>query len=203
MADRGVYDLEQIEAILDANQVCHAGYVKDGEPRIIPTLYMRRGEHVYLHGNRQAALLRHLGSGELGCVSVMSVEGVVVARSGFHCSMNYHSVVVIGPGELVGADEHEEVLDAFVQTLVPGHEKRVRRATRQELNATAVVRIPINEASAKIRTGPPIDAEADLKSDVWAGVIPLVSRALEPIPAPDLKVGIEVPDYIRDYPGRH
>ena len=163
MADRGVYDLEQIKAILDANQVCHAAYVENGEPRIIPTLYMRRGEHVYLHGNRQAALLRHLGS----------------------------------------ADEHEDVLDAFVRTLVPGHEKRVRRATRQELKATPVGRIPIDEASAKIRSGPPIDAEGDLNSDVWAGVIPLISQVLDPISAPDLKAGIEVPDYIRDYPGRH
>jgi len=198
-AGRGVYDLEQIKAVLDANRVCHVAYVDNAEPRIIPTLYIRRGEHVYLHGNRQAALLRHLGGGGLACVSVMSVEGVVVARSGFHCSMNYHSVVLFGRGEKVPDDEREAVLEAFVGTLIPGHELQVRRATAQELNATAAVRIPIDEASAKIRTGPPIDDDADLRSGVWAGVIPLAMRALDPVPAADLPAGIEIPGYIRDF----
>jgi len=198
-AGRGVYDLDQIKAVLDGNQVCHVAYVEDGEPRIIPTLYMRRGEHVYLHGNRQAALLRHLGDGGLACVSVMSVEGVVVARSGFHCSMNYHSVVLFGRGEPVPDNEREAVLEAFVGKLIPGHEQQVRRATAQELNATAAVRIPIDEASAKIRTGPPIDDDADLQSGVWAGVIPLATRALEPVAAPDLRAGIEIPGYVRNF----
>ncbi|MCZ6712131.1 MAG: pyridoxamine 5'-phosphate oxidase family protein [Gammaproteobacteria bacterium] len=198
-AARGVYDLEKITAILDSNQVCHAAYVEAGEPRIIPTLYMRRGDHVYLHGNRQAALLRHLGGGGLGCISVMSVEGVVVARSGFHCSMNYHSVVLFGYGEIVPADEHEAVLNAFVQALVPGHERQVRRPTEQELSATTAVRVRIDEASAKIRTGPPIDDVMDLNSAVWAGVIPLATQALEPIAAPNLSDEIDVPAYIREY----
>jgi len=198
-AGRGVYDLEQIKAVLDANRICHVAYVDNAEPRIIPTLYIRRGEHVYLHGNRQAALLRHLGSGGLACVSVMSVEAVVVARSGFHCSMNYHSVVLFGRGELVPDDEREAVLEAFVGKLIPGHELQVRRATAQELNATAAVRIPIDEAAAKIRTGPPIDDAADLRSGVWAGVIPLEMRALDPVAAPDLPAGIEIPGYIRNF----
>ena len=201
-AGRGVYDLDRIKAVLDANQVCHVAYVEAGEPRIIPTLYMRSGDHVYLHGNRQAALLRHLGDGGFGCISVMSVEGVVVARSGFHCSMNYHSVVLFGPGELVPEDEREAVLDSFVRALVPGHEAQVRSATEQELSATTAVRIRIDEASAKIRSGPPIDDAGDLTSDVWAGVIPLATQVLEPVPAPDLKSGIEIPPYIRNYPSR-
>lgn len=198
-AGRGVYDLDQIKAILDNNRVCHVAYVENDEPRIIPTLYMRRADHVYLHGNRRAALLRHLAGGGLACISVMSVEGVVVARSGFHCSMNYHSVVLFGRGEAVPDAEHESVLEAFVGTLIPGHERRVRRATEQELNATAAVRIPIEEASAKIRTGPPIDDATDLQSDVWAGIIPLTTQALEPVPAPDLHPRIPVPDYVRDF----
>ncbi|MFP6815927.1 MAG: pyridoxamine 5'-phosphate oxidase family protein [Pseudomonadales bacterium] len=132
----------------------------------------------------------------------MSVEGEVVARSGFHCSMNYHSVVLFGPGEVVPPDEHETVLNAFVRALVPGHEKQVRRPTEQELNATIAVRIRIDEASAKIRTGPPIDDAMDLNSAVWAGVIPLATQVLEPISAPDLSGEIEIPAYIRDFGDR-
>ena len=129
----------------------------------------------------------------------MSLDGVVVARSGFHCSMNYRSVVLFGEGEPVPEDEAESVLEAFVRALVPGHERVVRPATPQELAATAAVRLPITEASAKIRTGPAIDDESDLASDVWAGVIPLSLVAGRPEPNPDLKEGIGVPAYIERY----
>ena len=198
-AARGHYDIEQIRAVLDSNQICHVAFIAAGEPRIIPTLYMRRDDHLYLHGNRQAALLRHLAAGGFACVSVMTLDGVVVARSGFHCSMNYRSAVVFGRGEQIAPEEHEAVLEAFVAALVPGHEAAVRRATPQELAATVVVRIPINEASAKIRSGPPIDDQGDLEADVWAGVIPLAPRVLEPVAAPDLAATVVLPDYIRDY----
>ncbi len=191
--------MAEILAVLDAGRVCHVAYVADGEPRLIPTLYMRRGEHVYLHGNRQAALLRHLAGGGLAALSVMSVDGVVVARSGFHCSMNYRSVVLFGRGEAVPAEQHEAILDAFVESLVPGHGARVRPATAQELAATAVVRLPVTEAAAKIRTGPAMDDPDDLGADVWAGVIPLSVAAGDPVANPDLKSGIQVPDYIRRY----
>ena len=198
-AARGRYDIEQIRAVLDSNQICHVAFIAAGEPRIIPTLYMRRDDHLYLHGNRQAALLRHLAAGGFACVSVMTLDGVVVARSGFHCSMNYRSAVVFGRGEQIPPEEHEAVLEAFVAALVPGHETAVRRATSQELAATVVVRIPIDEASAKIRSGPPIDDQGDLQADVWAGVIPLAPRVLEPVAAPDLADTVVLPDYIRDY----
>ena len=197
--DRGRYDLESIRAVLDANQIAHVAYVESGEPRVIPTLYMRRGDYLYLHGNRQAAFLRHLGAGGLAAISVMSADGIVVARSGFHCSMNYRSVVIFGEGEAVPADEHEEILDAFVETLIPGHAAAVRPATKQELAATAAVRIPINEGSTKIRNGPANDADEDLDADVWAGVIPLHTAVGELVPNPDLKPGIETPAYIEDY----
>ena len=114
--------------MLDANQIAHVSYVENGEPRIIPTLYMRRGDYVYLHGNRQAAFLRHLAAGGLAAISVMCADGIVVARSGFHCSMNYRSVVIFGEGEAVPAEEHEEILDAFVDALIPGHAAAVRPA---------------------------------------------------------------------------
>ena len=199
LADRGAYDLETAKAVLDSQQVCHVAYVVDGEPRIIPTLYLRRGDHVYLHGNRQSALLKHLGAGGFAALSVMILDGVLVARSGFHCSMNYRSAVVFGIGEAVADDERETILDAFVEALVPGHQNAIRAATPQELNATGVVRLPLTENSTKIRTGPPVDAEGDLAADVWAGVIPLEVVVGEPQPSPDLDRSVATPDYIRDY----
>ena len=196
LSARGEYDLESVKRVLDAQQVCHVAYVVDGEPRIIPTLYMRLGDHVYLHGNRQAALLKHLAAGGFATLSAMSVDGIVVARSGFHCSMNYRSVTLFGHGQALAAAEQETLLDSFVDGLVPGHAAAVRRPTVQELAATTVVRVPIEEAVAKIRTGPPVDDEADLQSDVWAGVLPQTVVMQAPVPAPDLKPGVEVPDYI-------
>ena len=198
-AKRAVYAADEIHAVLDANQVCHVAYVEDGEPRVIPTLYLRQGGHLYLHGNRQAAFLKHLAGGGLAAVSVMSLDGVVVARSGFHCSMNYRSVVVFGRGEAVPESEHRAVLDAFVGALIPGHEKAVREPTGQELAATAAVRLPISEASAKIRTGGAIDDPGDLDADVWAGVIPLLTTVGEPIPNADLKAGVALPGYVAGY----
>lgn len=198
-AKRAVYSADEIRAVLDASQVCHVAYVEAGEPRVIPTLYLRRGDYLYLHGNRQAALLRHLAGGGLAAVSVMSVDGVVVARSGFHCSMNYRSVVVFGRGEAVPESEHRAILDAFVAALIPGHEAVVREPTAQELAATAAVRLPITEASAKIRTGGAIDDPVDLDAEVWAGVIPLAVVAGTPIPNQDLKAGVMLPGYVAGY----
>lgn len=198
-AARAEYQADVIRRILDANRLCHVAYVADGEPRLIPTLYMRRGEHVYLHGNRTSALLRHLGDGGLAALAVTSVEGVVVARSGFHCSMNYHSVVLFGHGEPVPEAEHRAVLDGFVDALIPGHRQRVRAPTPQELAATAAVRLPIDDASAKVRTGDPIDDPGDLEADVWAGVIPLSTVAGAPVPSADLRPDVTLPDYLRDY----
>jgi len=198
-ARRAEYDPDVIKRVLDANRICHVAYVEGGEPRIIPTLYMRAGDYLYLHGNRQSALLRHLAAGGLAALSVMSVEGIVVARSGFHCSMNYHSVVVFGNGERVPEGEEEAILERFVETLIPGHLERVRKATVQELAATTAVRVPLREGSAKIRMGDPIDDPADLQADVWAGVIPLSTQVGAPLPSADLKPGLGVPDYVSGY----
>lgn len=198
-AKRGVYDRATIEAVLDACQLCQVAYVEGGEPRLVTTLYLRDGDYVYLHGNRQAALLRHLGAGGLVCLSVMAADGVVVARSGFHCSMNYRSVVLYGHGEPVPAAEHRALLDRFVDVLIPGHGAAVRAPTAQELAATASVRIPIAEASAKIRTGPPLDDDEDLAADVWAGVLPLATRVGTPEPSPDLRADVDLPDYLARY----
>ena len=198
-ARRAVYERDQLMDILHAQQICHVAYVEQGEPRIIATLYFCDEEYLYLHGNRQAAYLRHLLDGGEATVSVMLIDGVVVARSGFHCSMNYRSVTVFGKGEMVPDGEHETILNKFVERLVPGHQQAVRAATSQELAATAVARIPLTEMSAKVRGGDPIDDESDLTSNVWAGQIPVRTETLSPINSEDLDAGIDVPDYIKNF----
>jgi nitroimidazol reductase NimA-like FMN-containing flavoprotein (pyridoxamine 5'-phosphate oxidase superfamily) len=198
-ARRAEYDQKIVRDILDGQQICHVAYVHDGEPRIIATLYMCDGDHLYLHGNRQSALLRHCANGGAVSISVIAVDGVVVARSGFHCSMNYRSVTVFGCGEEVSGAEHRRALDEFVDALIPGHGAAVRAPTKQELEATAVVRVKLDEMSAKIRSGDPIDADGDELLDVWAGQIPLHEATLAPIASADLKAGIELPDYIRQF----
>ncbi len=198
-ARRAEYDPAVIKEILGAAQLCHVAYVVDGEPRQIATLYYIDDNYLYLHGNRQAALLKHLAAGGEVSVNVMLVDGVVVARSGFHCSMNYRSVTLFGRGEAVTGDEHVRVLNQFVDVLVPGHGAAVRDHTPQELAATAVVRLPLTEMSAKIRAGDPIDDDADLAGDTWAGQIPLAMHTGAPVPSGDLKPGIQTPDYIATF----
>ena len=198
-ARRAEYDPEVIRQILASAQLCHVAYVVDGEPRQIATLYYTDDDYLYLHGNRQAAVLKHIAQGGEVSVNVIIVDGVVVARSGFHCSMNYRSVTLFGKGEAVTGDEHVRVLNQFVEALVPGHGAAVRDHTPQELAATAVVRLPLTEMSAKIRAGDPIDDEDDLDSDVWAGQIPVLTQAQPPQPSADLKEGIQTPDYIANF----
>lgn len=198
-ARRASYDAQDMQEILDAQQICNVAYVVDGEPRQIATLYLVKDGYLYLHGNRQSALLRHMAEGGEVCVSVMLVDGVVVARSGFHCSMNYRAVTLFGRGEAVNGDAHRQALDDFVARLVPGHERAVREPTAQEMAATAVVRVPLDEMSAKVRGGDPIDDEGDLDDDVWAGTIPVAMQTLHPVASADLREGIAMPDYIKDF----
>ena len=196
-ARRAEYDPAVMRSILRAQQVCTVAYVDDGAPQQIATLYYCDDAYMYLHGNRQSALLRHMAGGGEVSIGVMLVDGIVVARSGFHCSLNYRSVY--GRGESVTGDAHRRVLDQFVATLLPGHEQRVREPTPQELAATAVVRVGLDEMVAKVRSGDPIDDEQDLASDVWAGVIPLALQKGEVQPAADLRADIAVPAYIENY----
>ena len=195
-ARRAEYDPRAIRGILASQKICHVAYVEDGQPRQIATLYVCDDDYLYLHGNRQAALLQHIAAGGEVSVAVTAVDGIVVARSGFHCSMNYRSVVLFGRGEALQGADHEAALGRFVARLIPGHEQVVRGNTSQELAATMVVRIPLQEMSAKVRTGDPIDDEGDLDGDVWAGVVPIRQVAGTPEPSADLKPGIAVPDYI-------
>lgn len=198
-AVRAVYERETLLDILNAQQICHVAYVVDGEPRQIPTLYFCDEHYLYLHGNRQSALLKHMAAGGEVCITVTLVDGMVVARSGFHCSMNYRSVTLFGKGAMVEGEAHRSALDGFVKALLPGHELAVREPTRQEMAATTVVRIPLDEMSAKVRSGDPIDDDGDLDSDVWAGVLPVQMQVGEAMPAANLKAEVATPDYVTQY----
>jgi nitroimidazol reductase NimA-like FMN-containing flavoprotein (pyridoxamine 5'-phosphate oxidase superfamily) len=181
LSERGAYERGQIDAILDAGLVCHLGFVHDGHPFVIPTLYGRVGDEVFVHGSSASRMLRTLKDGVDACLTVTLVDGLVLARSIFHHSINYRSVVVLGRAvEVTDPDEKLRALESFGERILPGRWAEVRPPTRQELKATSILRLPLDEASAKLREGPPKDEEEDYDLEVWAGVIPLALRAGEP-----------------------
>lgn len=198
--ERGSYERETIEAILDEALVGHLGIVEDGQPLVIPTLHARHGDVVYCHGSSASRTLRALGAGAPACLTVSLIDGLVLARAAMHHSANYRSVVVLGRGRAV-TDTQERLLAlrAVVERIVPGRWAEVRPPSEKELRATAVVALPLQEASAKIRSGPPIDDEEDLGSEAWAGLLPLRLLAGEPTPDPLLADGIPVPAALRAY----
>lgn len=182
LPDRGAYDTATLYAILDAGVVCHVGIVQGGAPVVIPTAYARVGDAIVVHGSAKSRLLLALGDGAEACVTVTHLDGFVLARSAFHHSVNYRSVVLFGRGEAVADPAGKEaLLQAFFERLHPGRWSQVRPPSPQELKATAVVRIPIADASAKVRTGGPLDDADDLAREVWAGVVPLALQRGEPI----------------------
>jgi len=180
---RASYDKAQVYSILDEGRVCHVGFVVDGQPYVIPTGYARVDDLLYLHGSTASRMLRALDEGVQVCVTVTLVDGLVLARSAFHHSVNYRSVVVLGRARLV-TDPHEklEALRSFTNHLVPGRWDEVRPPNKQELKATSVLALPLVEVSAKIRIGPPIDDEEDYSLPIWAGVVPVRTEWGEPIP---------------------
>jgi len=193
-AQRGVYDRAAIDAILDEGLVCHVGFVAGGHPVVIPMAYARDEDSLFLHGAPGSRLLRTLADGAPVVVTVTLLDGLVLARSTFHHSMNYRSVVAFGRARLVeNADARAAALSTLVEHLVPGRSAVARGPSPSELAATAVIRVTIEEASAKVRTGPPVDDPADHVLDVWAGVIPLAVRTGAPLPAPDLIAEPEAP----------
>ena len=197
---RGVYNRELVYQILDEGFICHAGFAVAGRPFVIPTGYARANDQLYIHGSQASRMLRTLKSGLDVCVTVTLLDGLVLARSAFHHSMNYRSVVVFGQAVLVDESEKLAALLAFSEHVIAGRWADVRQPTEQELKATTVLALPLDEVSAKVRTGPPLDDEEDYELPVWAGVIPLglvVSGA--PIPDPRLKLGVEPPRYAIDY----
>jgi nitroimidazol reductase NimA-like FMN-containing flavoprotein (pyridoxamine 5'-phosphate oxidase superfamily) len=195
---RGTHDRETIDAILDEALVAHLGFVHDGRPAVIPTLHARVGDEVYVHGSAASRALRALATGIEACLTVTLIDGLVLARSAFHHSINYRSVVLYGTARPVSRDEQlEQALHAFTERLVPGRWDAVRRPNRKELKATSVLALPIEEGSAKVRTGPPVDDDEDYALDTWAGVVPLRLLAQAPVPDPRLAPGIETPAHIR------
>ena len=170
---RGVYDRETIDAILDEALVCHLGFAVDGQPYVIPTLHARVGDRLYVHGSAASRMLRHAASDVRICVTVTLLDGLVLARSVFNHSIDYRSVVVLGTPTLVeDVDEKREALRAFTEHIAPGRWEEARQPTDQELKATWILSVPLDEASAKIRTGPPEDEPEDMDLPVWAGVVP-------------------------------
>ena len=190
---RGHYDEETIFQVLDAGQICHAGFIHNNHPVVIPTIYGRSGNTLYIHGAAVSRLIVELEKGIDISLSVAHIDGLVLARSAFHHSMNYRSVVVFGNAKLVDDDEKNAALKAISDHLIPGRWEEIREPNVKELKATKVLEITIEEASAKIRTGAPIDDSEDYELNIWAGEIPLKKLATIPIADAKLKPGLEVP----------
>jgi nitroimidazol reductase NimA-like FMN-containing flavoprotein (pyridoxamine 5'-phosphate oxidase superfamily) len=205
LGERGRYDTETIHAILDEALICHVGFVVApegapngaGQPVVIPTIHWRDGEMLYFHGSAASRMLRSLRDGVDACVTVTLLDGLVLARSAFHHSMNYRSVVVFGKAREVREDEKVRVLDSLVEHVVRGRSKEVRAPNLKELRQTLVLALPIDEASAKIRTGGPVDDEEDYALPVWAGVLPLTLTPGEPVA--DSGVSADAPEYLKTY----
>ena len=197
---RGVFDREIVYGILDEGFICHVGFAVEGQPFVIPTGYARVDDQLFIHGSQVSRMLRTLSSGIDVCVTVTLVDGLVLARSAFHHSINYRSVVVFGNAALV-EDRTAKLaaLLAFSEHVIRGRWNDVREPTEQELKATTVLSLPLAEASAKVRTGPPIDDEEDYRLNVWAGVLPLKLSAGAPINDPRLPEDIEPPAYTLNY----
>jgi hypothetical protein len=194
---RGDYSQKTIYAILDAGFLCHVGFVVDGQPYVIPTGYGRAGDTLYLHGSAASRMLRTLAEGIDVCVTATLLDGIVLARSAFHHSMNYRSVVILGKASAIEEEQEKTAaLRVISEQIVRGRWDDVRKPTAQELKATAVLKLPIEEASAKIRIGPPLDDEEDYALNVWAGVLPLAMQAGEPMPDARLAPGAKVPKYL-------
>ncbi|WP_336322485.1 pyridoxamine 5'-phosphate oxidase family protein [Streptomyces lavendofoliae] len=198
--ERAAYDRELVHAILDAAYVCHLGFVRDGAPVVLPTLYGRVGERLYVHGSTGSRPLRMAGQADPGlpvCLTVTHVDGLVLARSAFHHSINYRSVVVHGTAhQVTDPDEKRTALDALVDHVVPGRSADSRPADAKELAATAVLRLDLAEVSAKLRTGGPNDEPEDLGLPHWTGVVPVRTAYGAPVPADDMDPSVPVPGYL-------
>jgi len=197
LPERARYDRAIVHAILDEGLVCHVGFVQEGQPFVIPSAYARVGDRLVIHGSAASRMVKALAGGAPACATVTLLDGLVLARSGFHHSMNYRSVVVVGTAtEVTDPAEKRRALDAIVEHVAPGRAASVRPPSENELRATRVVTLPLDEASAKVRTGPPKDDEADYALAVWAGELPLRLEPFEPVADPRLGPGIEPPPHV-------
>jgi nitroimidazol reductase NimA-like FMN-containing flavoprotein (pyridoxamine 5'-phosphate oxidase superfamily) len=202
LAGRGTYDRDAVHAILDEGLIGHAAFVADGQPYAMPMLYARAGEQLYMHGSRLGRLLRGLADGIPMCFTVTLLDGLVLARSAFHHSVNYRSVLVLGQGRAVrDPDEKNDALRTIVDHVAPGRSKDVRGPSEPELKATEVVSLPLIEVSAKVRTGPPVDAAYDYAVPAWAGELPLGLAVGDP--CADERCSEPLPEYISSYGRGH
>jgi nitroimidazol reductase NimA-like FMN-containing flavoprotein (pyridoxamine 5'-phosphate oxidase superfamily) len=198
LPERGHYDRDTVYAILDAGLICHVGYTFQGQPYVTPTAYWREGDHLYWHGSSASRMLRTLSGGIAACVTVTHLDGLVLARSAFHHSMNYRSVMALGVAHLVtDPDEKTAALRAFTERLVEGRWAQIRPPTSQELKATMVLRMQLEEVSAKIRSGPAKDDDEDYGLPHWAGVVPVHVSVGDPIPDERLDPSITLPPSLR------
>src|SRR5579863_2424150 len=202
--DRAVYDRAAAYKVLDEGFICHVGFVVDGQPFVIPTGYGRAGDSLYIHGSAASRMLRRVDEGVAVCVTVTLLDGLVLARSIFNHSMNYRSVVILGTAVAVtDAKEKLEALRLLSEHILPGRWAESRQPNEKELKATLVMRLPIEEFSAKVRQGPPVDDEEDYAFPTWAGVMPLTMVAGEPIDDARLMPGLKAPEYTRTYTRKH
>ena len=198
--ERGHYDKATIYAIVDEALICHVAFAVDGQPFVVPTIHARMGDELILHGAKASRLLKHIEAGHPVSVAITLLDGLVMARSVFHSSMNYRSAVIFGAGRVLASDDEKlAALEALSEHLARGRWQDARRPTALELNATTVVALAIDSASAKVRTGPPNDDAEDYALPIWAGVVPLQQTPLPLQPDPKLAAGIVAPDYLVDY----
>mgnify|MGYP001436195500 FL=1 len=195
---RADYDRDAVNQIIDATSLCHVSYIIDGRPYVTPTLQWREGDTIYWHGSSASRFLRQIVGKDV-CIAITHFDGFVLARSAFHHSINYRSVMLFGEATKIEEDQKNELLHSFVDQLIPGRWENLRPMTDQEAKATTVFSMPIDEGSAKIRSGPPVDDDEDYSLPIWAGVLPVSQILHDPVSDPKNLDGLEVPTHIRDY----
>jgi nitroimidazol reductase NimA-like FMN-containing flavoprotein (pyridoxamine 5'-phosphate oxidase superfamily) len=200
LPELGSYDREEAYAILDEALYCHVGFTIEGSPTVIPTIHARDGDRLIFHGSTASRLMRTLRDGTEVCIAVTLLDGLAMARSVFHHSMNYRSVLVFGRARLIEGDEERlRAMEALTERIAAGRWADARHPDRNESRATMMAEVPITEASVKTRSGPPEDEPEDLSLGVWAGIIPVVTTFGEPVPSPDLEPAVELPGYLTGY----
>ncbi|MDA0263270.1 MAG: pyridoxamine 5'-phosphate oxidase family protein [Chloroflexi bacterium] len=195
---RAEYDRDVVNEIIDATPLCHVSYIIDGRPYVTPTLQWREGSTIYWHGSSASRFLRQIVDQEV-CMAITHFDGLVLARSAFHHSINYRSVMLFGQASKIGDAEKDQLLHSFVDNLIPGRWENLRPMSSKEAKATTVFSMPIDEGSAKVRTGPPVDDDEDYSLPIWAGVLPITQVLQPPEPDPKNPAGLEVPAHVRDF----
>ena len=195
---RADYDRDVVNGIIDATSLCHVSYIIDGRPYVTPTLQWREGDTIYWHGSSASRFLRQIDNKEV-CISITHFDGIVLARSAFHHSINYRSVMLFGDAHKIEDGDKNQLLEDFVEALIPGRWETLRPMTDQEAKATTVFSMPIDEGSAKVRTGHPVDDDEDYSLPIWAGVLPISQTLHAPKADPKNLAGLEVPKHVRDY----